>query len=92
MDGLHWRSGFPEHMMEELHGSAYTEHCPFCHKHYRRLNEVERGSPDHFTDNLCDFCGNKLMDTSVNFNDNYRNPLEGSVVEFHSNYADLVIV
>ena len=92
MDGLHWRSGFPEHMMEELHGSAYTEHCPFCHKHYRRLNEVERGSPDHFTDNLCDFCGNKLMDTIVNFNDNYRNPLEGSVVEFHSNYADLVIV
>ena len=92
MDGLHWRSGFPEHMTEELHGSAYTEHCPFCHKHYRRLKEVERGSPDHFTDGKCDFCGNKLMDTIVNFNDNYRNPLEGSVVDFHSNEADLVIV
>ena len=92
MDGLHWRSGFPEHMMEELHGCAYTEHCPYCHKHFRRLKEVERGSPDHFTDNLCDFCGNKIMDTIVNFNDNYRNPLEGSVVDFHCNYADLVIV
>ena len=92
MDGLHWRSGFPEHMTEELHGSAYTEHCPFCHKHYRRLKEVERGSPDHFTEGKCDFCGNKLMDTIVNFNDNYRNPLEGSVVDFHSNEADLVIV
>ena len=92
MDGLHWRSGFPEHMTEELHGSAYTEHCPFCHKHYRRLKEVERGAPDHFTDGKCNFCGNKLMDTIVNFNDNYRNPLEGSVVDFHSNEADLVIV
>jgi mono-ADP-ribosyltransferase sirtuin 6 len=92
MDGLHWRSGFPEHMIEELHGSAYTEHCPFCHNHYRRLKEVERGSPDHLTGNKCDFCGNKLMDTIVNFNDNYRNPLEGSIVDFHSNEADLVIV
>jgi mono-ADP-ribosyltransferase sirtuin 6 len=92
MDGLHWRSGFPEHMQEELHGSAYTEHCPFCHKHYRRLNEIERGAPDHFTEGKCDFCGNKLMDTIVNFNDNYRNPLEGSVVDFHSNKADLVLV
>ena len=92
MDGLHWRSGFPEHMQEELHGSAYTEHCPFCHKHYRRLKEVERGAPDHFTDGKCNFCGNKLMDTIVNFNDNYRNPLEGKVVEFHSNEADLVLL
>ena len=92
MDGLHWRSGFPEHMQEELHGSAYTENCPFCHKHYRRLKEVERGSPDHFTDGKCNFCGNKLMDTIVNFNDNYRNPLEGKVVEFHSNEADLVLL
>lgn len=92
MDGLHWISGFPEHMQEELHGSAYTEHCPMCHKHYRRLKEVERGAPDHFTDGKCDFCGNKLMDTIVNFNDSYRNPLEGAVVDFHSNEADLVIV
>ena len=92
MDGLHWRSGFPEHMSEELHGSAYTEHCPYCHKHYRRLKEVERGAPDHSTEDKCDFCGNKLLDTIVNFNDNYRNPLEGAVVDFHSNEADLVIL
>ena len=92
MDGLHWKSGFPEHMLEELHGSAYTEHCPFCHKHFRRLKEVERGAPDHFTENKCDFCNNKLMDTIVNFNDTYRNPLEASIVDFHSNEADLVIV
>ena len=92
MDGLHWRSGFPEHMIEELHGSAYTEHCPYCHKHYRRLKEVERGSPDHKTEGICDFCGKQLLDTIVNFNDTYRNPLEGSVVEFHSNEADLVIL
>ena len=31
------------------------------------------------------------MDTIVNFNDTYRNPLEGTVVEFQSNEADLVI-
>ena len=92
MDGLHWRSGFPEHMLEELHGSAYTEHCPYCHKHFRRLNEVERGAPDHSTEDKCDFCNNKLMDTIVNFNDSYRNPIEATVVEFHSNEADLVIV
>lgn len=92
MDGLHWRSGFPEHMIEELHGSAYTEHCPRCHKHFRRLKEVERGSPDHATDGKCDFCGSNLMDTIVNFNDTYRNPLEEAVVDFHSNNADLVIL
>ena len=92
MDGLLWRSGFPEHMIEELHGSAYTEHCPFCYKYYRRLKEVERGSPGHLTGNKCDFCVNKLMNTIVNFNDNYRNPLKGSIVDFHSNKVDLVIV
>ena len=91
MDGLHWRSGFPLHMYEELHGSAYTEHCIHCHKHYQRNEEVIRGSPDHLTDNICDFCHKKLMDTIVNFNDTYRNPLEGTVVEFQSNEADLVI-
>jgi mono-ADP-ribosyltransferase sirtuin 6 len=92
MDGLHWRSGFPEHMLEELHGSAYTEHCPSCHKFFRRLNEVERGAPDHSTQDICDFCNNKLMDTIVNFNDSYRNPIEATVVEFHANEADLVLV
>ena len=91
MDGLHWRSGFPLHMYEELHGSAYTEHCIHCHKHYQRNEEVIRGSPDHLTDNICDFCHKKLMDTIVNFNDTYRNPLEGNIVEFESNEADLVI-
>ena len=91
MDGLHWRSGFPLHMYEELHGSAYTEHCIFCHKHYQRNQEVERGSPDHLTDNFCDFCHKKLMDTIVNFNDTYRNPMEDTIVYFQSNQADLVI-
>ena len=91
MDGLHWRSGFPLHMYEELHGSAYTEHCIFCHKHYQRNKEVDRGSPDHLTDNFCDFCHQKLMDTIVNFNDTYRNPMEETVVDFQSNRADLVI-
>ena len=91
MDGLHWRSGFPLHMIEELHGSAYTEHCIHCHKHYQRNIEVIRGSPDHLTDNICDFCHQKLLDTIVNFNDTYRNPLEETVVNYHSNEADLVI-
>ena len=92
MDGLHWRSGFPLHMYEELHGSAYTEHCIHCHKHYQRNTEVLRGSPDHLTDNFCDFCHKKLMDTIVNFNDTYRNPMEETVVEFQSYNADLVII
>ena len=91
MDGLHWRSGFPLHMIEELHGSAYTEHCIHCHKHYQRKVEVLRGSPDHLTDNVCDFCHQKLMDTIVNFNDTYRNPLEEIVTEYEANNADLVI-
>jgi NAD-dependent SIR2 family protein deacetylase len=91
MDGLHWRSGFPLHMIEELHGSAYTEHCIHCHKHYQRKAEVIRGSPDHLTDNICDFCHKKLMDTIVNFNDTYRNPLEEIVTEYEANNADLVI-
>lgn len=91
MDGLHWRSGFPLHMIEELHGSAYTEHCIHCHKHYQRKVEVIRGSPDHLTDNVCDFCHQKLMDTIVNFNDTYRNPLEEIVTEYEANNADLVI-
>ena len=91
MDGLHWRSGFPLHMYEELHGSAYTEHCMYCHRHYQRNKEVIRGSPDHLTDNYCDFCHKQLVDTIVNFNDTYRNPLEPSVVYFEANEADLVI-
>ena len=91
MDGLHWRSGFPLHMMEELHGSAYTEHCINCHKHYQRTEEVIRGSPDHLTDNVCDFCHKKLMDTIVNFNDTYRNPLEETIVDYEANNADLVL-
>ena len=91
MDGLHWRSGFPLHMLEELHGSAYTEHCIFCHKHYQRKTEVIRGSPDHLTDNVCDFCHKNLMDTIVNFNDTYRNPMEENVVYYESNESDLVI-
>lgn len=92
MDGLHWRSGFPEYMLEELHGSAYTEHCPQCHKHFRRLKEVDRGAPDHLTGNVCDFCGRGLLDTIVNFNEDYRNPLEETIVKYHSLNADLVIV
>ena len=32
------------------------------------------------------------MDIIVNFNENYRNTLEGSVVDFHSNEANLIIV
>ena len=91
MDGLHWRSGFPLHMYEELHGSAYTEHCIHCHKHFQRNFEVVRGSPTHLTDNFCDFCHKNLLDTIVNFNDTYRNPLEEIVVEFQANNADLVI-
>ena len=91
MDGLHWRSGFPLHMYEELHGSAYTEHCIYCHRHYQRNVEVIRGAPDHLTDNYCDFCHKQLMDTIVNFNDTYRNPMEDTVVYFQSNEADLVI-
>ena len=31
------------------------------------------------------------MDTIVNFNDTYRNPMEETVVDFQSNQADLVI-
>ena len=50
MDVLHWKSGIPEHMMEELNGYAYTEYCPYCLKYYRKLKEVERGAPEHFTD------------------------------------------
>ena len=91
MDGLHWRSGFPLHIIEELHGSAYTEHCIYCHKHYQRNTEVIRGSPDHLTENFCDFCHKNLMDTIVNFNDTYRNPMEEEIVYYQANEADLVI-
>ena len=92
MDGLHWRTGLPAHMLEELHGSAYTEHCPRCDAHYRRAEEVERGSPDHTTGNKCPWCGSELLDTIVNFSDTYRSPLEPMLVNYHSHKADLAIV
>ena len=37
---------------ERLHGSVYKDYSANCHQHYQLIEEIIRGSPDHFTDNF----------------------------------------
>jgi NAD-dependent SIR2 family protein deacetylase len=92
MDSFHARAGLPLHMLEELHGSCYTEVCSGCRARYRRSEEIARGSPDHRTGNMCDFCGKETLDTIVNFSDTYRDETEPLITEFHAKKADLALV
>ena len=41
VDGLHRRSGLPEHQLAELHGSCFKERCEHCNVFFNRDFELE---------------------------------------------------
>eukprot|EP00727_Mastigamoeba_balamuthi_P001528 m51a1_g11372 putative silent information regulator family protein (576) ;mRNA; r:16195-18490 len=92
MDGLHVRSGLPRHLVEELHGCMYKLFCSRCHAFVYSPDDVDRGAPDHRTDDTCCWCGGVLLDTIVNFSDTYRSELEPVVALFQAKRADLALV
>jgi NAD-dependent SIR2 family protein deacetylase len=93
VDGLHWRTGLPDPLLEELHGSLFTELCPRCRQLFRRQFVVYGvGGADHITGRKCEWCGEALVDTMVAFCESYRSDLEPVVTEFHARRADMALV
>jgi NAD-dependent SIR2 family protein deacetylase len=97
-DGLHWRTGLPEGLLEELHGSLYKLYCPNCQQFFRvpydADDRFEAAAADdrHLTNVPCRWCGTSLLTTGVAFSEGYRSPLEPVVTRFHSEQADLALV
>jgi NAD-dependent SIR2 family protein deacetylase len=91
-DGLHWRTGLPLNLLEELHGCAFSLYCPNCGQFFRRGYRVEGHNDFHVTSELCSWCGTGLVDTGVAFSEGYRSPLEPVITRFHAEKADLALV
>jgi NAD-dependent SIR2 family protein deacetylase len=89
-DGLHWRTGLPPHLLEELHGSMFSLFCGNCKTFIRRPYEIN-DDIGHATSELCDWCGSVLLTTGVAFSEDYRYPLEPVITRFHAESADLGI-
>jgi mono-ADP-ribosyltransferase sirtuin 6 len=90
-DGLHWRTGLPVTLLEELHGCEYSLYCPRCMQ-FTRTNHVDFHGSFHVTDRLCEWCKEGLLSTGVAFSEGYRSPLEPIVTRFHAENADLALV
>jgi NAD-dependent SIR2 family protein deacetylase len=90
-DGLHWRTGMPVTLLEELHGSEFSLYCPRCMTWTRTLGS-EVDYDDHVTDEVCKWCGAELLSTGVAFCESYRSPQEPIVTRFHAESADLALV
>ena len=69
VDGLHRKSGVPEHKLTELHGSGVKEICKNCQKEYFRDFAVRdrQNLIDHKTLRNCDNCGGSLYVSVVLF-------------------------
>ena len=74
VDGLHQRSGVPDEVVAELHGSVYKERCSFCERVYVRDFDVTSTKPSHGknrhrTGRMCETegCDGHLKDTIVQF-------------------------
>jgi mono-ADP-ribosyltransferase sirtuin 6 len=92
VDGLHWRTGLPPHLQEELHGSAFKLYCENCASFIYRPYVVINPAGTHESDEKCDWCGAPLIDTLVAFSESYRSPLEALVLKHQMERADLAIV
>jgi len=93
VDGLHRRSGIPEHGMTEFHGNCYLEVCSkkACGKEYLRTFDASSHRSDHKTGRKCDECGNHLMDSIINFGENLpQRELENAA--FEAGKSDLSLV
>lgn len=97
-DGLHWRTGLPEGLLEELHGSLYKLYCPNCQQFFRVPYDADErydrlAGPDrHLTTVRCRWCLKELRTTGVAFSEGYRSPLEPIVTRFLSERADVALV
>ncbi|KAH3767829.1 silent information regulator family protein [Pelomyxa schiedti] len=94
MDGLHLRSGLPNHLLVELHGCCYKEWCSGCGKYFMRAYDVAEGTNtrEHWTKRRCNFCNTQLQDTIVHFSETYRSQMDPMTAMYHSRTADLAIV
>lgn len=68
-DGFHYRSGFPAHLLSELHGNSNVERCRRCETEFWRpfSTRAAGGVHEHETGRRCERCGGALRDTIVNF-------------------------
>ena len=66
IDGLHQRSGIPDHAMIELHGNGTYASCLDCSKRYELAPIVEAFTRD---DRLphCDACGGFIKSATISF-------------------------
>jgi len=89
IDGLHLKSGFPQSALSELHGNIFKEVCPDCKREYIRDKEINTIGFQP-TGNLCDFCGGKLTDWILDWDDELpKGELERA--DWNSKRADLAL-
>jgi len=90
---LHRRSGFPTHLLAELHGNTNLESCEKCGKQYLRDFRCRvRKDPQHYTGRKCTMsqCSGKLRDSIINFGENLpEKPLDDAGL--HSEKADVCL-
>lgn len=68
VDDLHLKSGFPREKLAILHGCVFTERCRRCDKEYVRPVDVG-GVSFKPTGRQCDDCGDDLVDTVLDWED-----------------------
>lgn len=95
VDGLHLRSGIPNHKLAELHGNTNLEKCTTCGAKYLRDFDTRtaRRVHDHLTGRFCDNnqCRGSLIDSIINFGESLpTDELEQSYEE--AKKSDLIIV
>lgn len=95
VDGLHLRSGIPNHELAELHGNTNLEKCTTCGAKYLRDFDTRtaRRVHDHLTGRFCDNtqCRGSLIDSIINFGESLpTDELEQSYEE--AKKSDLIIV
>lgn len=66
IDGLHHKSGVPEHQVVELHGNAGYAKCLGCEKRYE-IEEVRRIFGNNETLPVCDVCGGVIKTAVISF-------------------------
>jgi NAD-dependent SIR2 family protein deacetylase len=92
LDGLHWRTGLPPHLLEELHGSAFKLYCENCGSYFYCPYLCMDYVNTHETGEECEWCKSPLVDTVVMFSEAYRSPVEELLLRHHAEKADLAIV